>query len=576
MELKNFQNLSALIKQLDIYLAERHREFFGKSASHPVLPLKQSKVIHDNLWGTNRFSWRELALIDTSIFQRLRYIHQVGLAYLVYPSAHHTRFEHCLGVSIVASRIFDSLLQRQSGEFENIIRAMDGNAEFNLRIKQLRQELRLAALLHDIGHSLFSHTSEQVYEELHLLRAASEELSALIGKTKGAGEVLSFCLSSTESIRSVLTRRQKNLIGVTSSEDFSEAIDFDNVSLMIVGRSKHPFLQFLGDIISSGFDADKLDYLLRDATFAGLPLRYDLDRYLYEVRLQKDIISDGDGCLKKLYDATGSGHIDASPADGNHRFPYYETYRLRLPREAMNIIEQVVICKFMLFSYIYHHPKVRAAEGLLMRTLRQKVDVWKKEGKSEQEILQEFLEMTDGSLQNLSGTPLIKDCSYRLVNRLLPREIYRLSAAITSHAEKPLLADFLTDLQDHEKRNELVKNLEQEIGQELIKLDETLPKDWEEALRQAGVWVDIPKAPEFEDVDKLVLGLRSGAPDVQLLSVFPIDRWVQAYTHFRYYVRIFSFSEYRDAAMNAAKKAMQKIIGIKGDEFYETIKRVRS
>jgi HD superfamily phosphohydrolase len=47
-----------------------------------------------------------------------------------------------------------------------------------------------------------------------------------------------------------------------------------------VGRSKHPLLQFLGDIISGGFDADKLDYLLRDASAAGLPLRYDLERYL--------------------------------------------------------------------------------------------------------------------------------------------------------------------------------------------------------------------------------------------------------------------------------------------------------
>ncbi|MGC2328046.1 MAG: hypothetical protein WA604_15135, partial [Candidatus Sulfotelmatobacter sp.] len=83
--------------------------YFGATPTHPYLKLRRSKVIHDNLWGTNGFTWAELALIDSPIFQRLRNIHQTGLAYFVYPCARHTRFEHSLGVCIMASRIFDAL-----------------------------------------------------------------------------------------------------------------------------------------------------------------------------------------------------------------------------------------------------------------------------------------------------------------------------------------------------------------------------------------------------------------------------------------------------------------------------------
>lgn len=87
--LKHYPTLTKLVKYLDQYLERTYPEFFGKSAVHPVLPLKSFKVIHDNLWGTNRFSWLELALIDSPLLQRLRSIHQTGLAYYVYPSARH-------------------------------------------------------------------------------------------------------------------------------------------------------------------------------------------------------------------------------------------------------------------------------------------------------------------------------------------------------------------------------------------------------------------------------------------------------------------------------------------------------
>ena len=158
-------------------------------------------------------------------------------------------------------------------------------------LARLRDELRMAALLHDVGHSIHSHASEQVYQELPMLQTAVVELHRITGKKKGAGEVISFCFSRTTALKTLLENAKKRL--AEDERRKVREIVWDNVSLLIVGRSTHPYLQFMGDIISSDLDADKLDYLLRDASAAGLPLRYDLERYLYTVGLAKDVARAG-------------------------------------------------------------------------------------------------------------------------------------------------------------------------------------------------------------------------------------------------------------------------------------------
>lgn len=577
--LNDYPALSALINQLDAYLRRKHPRFFGPGAPHPFLPVKRDKVVHDNLWGTNPFSWRELVLIDCPILQRLRDIHQVGLAFQVYPSARHTRFEHSLGVVALASRIFDGLLQRDGGEIRTIAKVIAPDTDVETAILRLKQELRLAALLHDTGHSLYSHASERVYGKLDLLRNASEELTRFVGKEKGAAEVIAFCMAQTSSVAELLARAGTKLIG-DSSEDFAGEVDMANVAAIIVGRSSHPFLQFLGDIVSSGFDADKLDYLVRDATSAGLPLRYDLERYLYAVRLERNILADGEGELERLYRSIGGANIERRPAQPGGVHAYYETYRLRLPRKAMNTIEQIVICKLMLYSYIYHHSKVRSAEGMLGKILERIVQQWRENGETDWQILERFLTMTDSVLREPlfaeANDPVVRDYSYRLVNRLLPREAYGLSSAIASHAERGLLADFLTSLQDRDERAAKVDELEQAIGEDLRRIDPRLGATARDALSGAGVWVDAPKGPEFEDVNELIIGGAQGVPGVPLLELFPIGQWTQAYTYFRYQVRIFAFSEYWEIVQETAKRAMQRIIGIQGDAFYNKVKRMRS
>jgi uncharacterized protein len=570
--LTNYPSLQKIVGALNEYLQRAYPEYFGKDAIHPFAKLRSFKVIHDNLWGTNRFSWRELAIIDSPLFQRLRTIHQTGLAHYVYPSAQHSRFEHSLGVVTVASKAFDALQQRNLRRFLDIGRALDRNNPQDA-LARLREELRLAALLHDTGHSLYSHTSEIVYSEIPLLREATMELGKLVGRRKGAGEVISFCLSRTDAIGKLLQRAKDKLLDEEAKQDVL-SIDMENVSLLIVGRSKHPYLQFAADIISSDLDADKLDYLLRDATAAGLPLRYDLERYLYTVTIVEDRLLDGDGHLEQLYAAT---KVDVErETSKEERFPYYKCYKLRLPRQAMNTVEQIVICKFMLYSYIYHHAKVRAAEGLLALLLVQAMDHWRTQGQDDILLLTHFLDLNDGSLESsefrASKDGWVVEYCERIRKRLLPRVVFDLVSSMASHAQEKLLKDFFSILRDPDRRGLVRLRFEKIMGLELLKIDSGLGRDWKEALWRTGAWLDVPSAPKFEDIGLLV----GHAADARPLSeIFPISYWIQAYVNHRWHVRVFAFSEFQDVVLRAARKACREVVMIDSDEFYEQAERKR-
>ena len=579
--LEGYPCLSRIIADLDDHLVTSHPSFFGENPTHPFSPLKPYKVIHDHLWGTSRFTWRELVLIDSPLLQRLRGIHQTGLAYLVYPSARHSRFEHSLGVLTVASRVFDALQQRAPKELREIAANISGTPDpdkASTLIGQWRQELRLAALLHDTGHSLHSHASEQIYSDIDLLKQAADELSTFVGKEKGAGEVLSFCLARTAAVSSLLAMAEKKVMAPESAEDLVGSVSMSNVSLLIVGRSYHPLLQFLGDIVSSGFDADKLDYLLRDASAAGLPLRYDLERYLYTVFLDPEPLTDGESELEKLYSSVGSAPSRCAP-QGDVAFPYYDAYRLRLPKTAMSTIEQIIICKLMLFSYIYHHAKVRSAEGLLVCLLRIQTIEWRKTGYTDEQLLRKFLSIEDSVLDTSefagSANPIIAEYAYRIKNRLLPRQVFRLSAAATTKRDGAILKDFFIQVEDKANRRDRIRSLDLEIGWQLLAITPDLAPSPEMALLVAGVWVDVPKVPSFEDTSVIVGKSRAATPP-KIQDVFPIGQWTEAYEAHRFFIRIFAFSEHLESAGVAAKAALKKVLRIENEAFYEEAGKERT
>ena len=136
-----------------------------------------SKRVRCPIHGFIHFSQNEKAIIDHKLFRRLRYIRQLALTEFLYPGASHTRFEHSLGVMYIVTRAFDILAAKHGDLLESAFSEVDGFGNDSLAIA--RQALRLAALLHDVGHASFSHAAEKVVHD----GSGHEALSVQIIKT---------------------------------------------------------------------------------------------------------------------------------------------------------------------------------------------------------------------------------------------------------------------------------------------------------------------------------------------------------------------------------------------------------
>ncbi len=195
------------------------------------------EIIRDPLWNNIRVDPLALRLVDTRAFQRLRYIRQLGLAYLVYPGASHSRFEHALGAYHLARRTLS--LFEENGHTS----ALD---------RQSCLLVRYAALLHDIGHYPFSH--------------ALEEIGAL------HHEEVARPLVTSGEIADVLTQE----LGGDAPE---------RIMALIRGKSDNP----LQGLISGSLDLDKIEYLKRDAFMCGVNYGdIDVDRLINSLTLVDD------------------------------------------------------------------------------------------------------------------------------------------------------------------------------------------------------------------------------------------------------------------------------------------------
>ena len=191
-------------------------------------------VIRDPLWDNIRLEPAAVACLDTPAMQRLRYVRQLGHAFLVYPGASHSRFEHALGAYHLARRALATLEER--GDLDSIA-------------EDERLAVRLAALLHDIGHYPFSHALEEAGFPHH--------------------ETLGVARLATGTLGTVL----RELGGDTLVE---------RIGAMVRGESDSP----LGGLVSGSIDLDKIDYLSRDARNCGVPYgMLDVDRLLASLML---------------------------------------------------------------------------------------------------------------------------------------------------------------------------------------------------------------------------------------------------------------------------------------------------
>jgi uncharacterized protein len=197
---------------------------------YPDLP----DVIRDPLWDNIRVDRLALLALDTPTVQRLRYIRQVGHTFLVYPGATHTRFEHALGAYHLTRRALAVL-----EEMGQLAPAMEQDC----------LAVRMAALLHDIGHYPFSHALEEAGFPSH----------ETLGVAKLSEGELGECL-----------------VGIGGPE-FPRSI-----GALISGVSNSP----LQGLISGSIDLDKIDYLSRDARMCGVPYgTVDVDRLLTSLAL---------------------------------------------------------------------------------------------------------------------------------------------------------------------------------------------------------------------------------------------------------------------------------------------------
>lgn len=213
-----------------------------------------SKKVRDNVHGNIYLDPLSLKFVDTEQFQRLRDLKQLGLTYMVYPGAVHSRFEHSLGVFSLA------------GEAVHRIKAQQGS---ELGIDNLDiQTVKLAGLLHDVGHGPFSHTFEREFLRHRGIKWCHEDMSVRMIEhivDFHSIDIDAECLKKTTEMVTASTKHDKS------------------------GNEKH----FLYDIVANGrngIDVDKFDYIVRDSRACGLGCSFQIERLMDSMRVMGDEI----------------------------------------------------------------------------------------------------------------------------------------------------------------------------------------------------------------------------------------------------------------------------------------------
>lgn len=241
--------------------------------------------VHRYVHVNDRVIWD---LVDTKEFQRLRRIKQLGTTYLTFHGAEHSRFSHSLGVYEIVRRIVD-------GVFE-------GREQWNPKDRLLSL---CAALLHDLGHGPFSHSFEKVFEMDHEMFTRK----IILGKTE---------------VNEVLKRVNEDF-----PKEVAEVIAKTHANKLVVS------------LISSQLDADRMDYLLRDAYFTGVSYgQFDMERVLRVMRPTEE--------------------------------------QVVFKQSGMHAVEDYIMSRYQMYWQVYFHPVTRSAEVILTKILHRAKELYKK------------------------------------------------------------------------------------------------------------------------------------------------------------------------------------------------------
>lgn len=312
-----------------------------------ILPnerLPEKFAVRDVIHGFVSFNELEKDIINHPWFQRLRRIKQLAFTDYVYPGATHTRFAHSLGVMHLASRMFDRLLDKCICDVLECTGYKGKRKEqpFKAIAERSRQVLRLAALLHDIGHGPFSHSPEACYphkdKQKHFRhedysRAALDigEIGVLIRNSKIANKHFNPPITPEEVGR---------LFG--ERPDPEKSIPIEDLSTY----SDSPLWYICKSILDSQLDADKLDYLLRDSHHTGVAYgTFDLDRIIealsvcYETKFK-----NAEGGSEKRLD-------------------------LAVDEDSKHVVEGVPIARYWMYTEVYFHKTRRIFDMMLAHAL---------------------------------------------------------------------------------------------------------------------------------------------------------------------------------------------------------------
>lgn len=328
--------------------------------------------VRDPLYGLIDYDTIEEKIINSRIFQRLRKIKQLALASYVYPSAHHTRFEHSLGVMHLSGKVA---------------------TYFNLD-EECKKIIRLAGLLHDIGHGPFSHVSENVLEKY-------VDRDILIKyKADNAHELLSIILiQQNDEIKNIISKEEIQKITSLLQVDDKRSIEHD--------------------IISGPLDVDKIDYLLRDGYFAG--------------------VKYGTFDLEKVIESLIKVEISR------------EETQVGINQEGIYSVEQLLLAKYHMNVQVYQHRVRRITDAMLVKGIEFAIEEGIEEIiniyeiKDTPEFLSNFISFDDETLVRIilsKSKGLAKDYFERIANRKLFKEVFEIEITDKNFNDDILLKSF--------------------------------------------------------------------------------------------------------------------------------------
>lgn len=388
-----------------------------------------AKFVKDAIHGLIQLPELCVKIMDTSEFQRLRYIKQLGLCHFVFPSANHTRFEHSIGVSHLAGKLLQQLKHNQPelGLTDHIITLV-----------------QIGGLCHDLGHGPFSHTFDD-----EILPALGFDHDDPMAEHESRSCILLEHIIDTYAVDLSSSSNGSNCSNGDMVVTHLEALQFIKDVIVPSGRDKTCSLlpasslmrkwcsgdyDFLLDIVcnsKSGLDVDKLDYISRDMKYLDMNLGMDCGRLLQRVR-----VINGQLCY---------------------------------PDKVAGEVYQVYETRYKLFRRVYNHKTVKAIEYMIVDMIKKSrgalgINSCIRDLDSDSESvkrgsIKRFCRLTDDMLQFV---PLVSvDCE-QLYDRIVQRQLYPLMD--TFHGKEAKEFDLGVYCQHKESNDYIVQRMNVGVG----------------------------------------------------------------------------------------------------------------